>query len=231
MQVRNMATVGGNLLQRTRCPYFRDAMFPCNKRVPGSGCPAIAGDHRTHAVFGGSDRCVAAHASDLAVALVALDAVLELHGSEGPRRVPLRAFYRLPGETPEHETVLGPGELIVAVDIPGGPHTARSHFLKVRDRASFEFALVSAAVALHVDGGVVRAAGVAAGGAGTVPWHLPAVEAALVGAPATAESYRAAGARASLGARPLLDNAFKVELCSRAVVRALETAAAMEARW
>jgi xanthine dehydrogenase YagS FAD-binding subunit len=230
MQVRNMATVGGNLLQRTRCSYFRDAMFPCNKRAPGSGCPAIAGEHRAHAVFGGSDHCVAAHASDLAVALVALDAALELHGPAGPRRVPLREFYRLPAETPERETVLGRGELIVAVDVPGGPHTVRSHFLKVRDRASFEFALVSAAVALHIAGGVVRTARVAAGGVGTVPWHLPAVEAALEAAPATAATFRAAASLAVLGARPLPDNAFKVTLCTRALVRALETAATMEAR-
>ena len=204
--------------------------FACNKRSPGSGCPAITGEHRAQAVFGGSDHCVAAHASDLAVALVALDAVLELHGPGGPRRVPMREFYRLPAETPERETVLGRGELMVAVDVPGGPHTVRSHFLKVRDRASFEFALVSAAVALHVAGGVVRTARVAAGGVGTVPWHLPAVEAALEGAPATAATFRAAASLAALGARPLPDNAFKVTLCTRVLVRALETAAAMESR-
>ena len=226
LAIRNMASVGGNLLQRTRCAYFRDAVFACNKRAPGSGCPAVAGEHRGHAILGGSAACVAVHASDLAVALVALDAAVEVAGRAGTRRVPLRDFYRLPGATPERETTLEPGELIAAIDVPRGPHTEASAFVKVRDRASFEFALVSAAAALHVAGGVVQAARVAAGGVGTVPWHLPAVESALVGRPAGAEEFRAAAARATDGSRPLRDNAFKVELSRRAVVRALEAAAA-----
>ena len=172
-QVRNMGTIGGNLLQRTRCGYFRDTGFACNKREPGSGCPAIAGENRRLAILGGSDHCIATHASDLAVALIALDAVVELRRSGGAgRRQPIADFYRLPGDTPHIETALEPGEMIAAVVVPVSATARNSHYLKVRDRASFEFALVSAAVALEIrDGTVQRRSGIAAGGVGTRPWR------------------------------------------------------------
>src|SRR5215203_2170056 len=182
-QVRNQATMGGNLLQRTRCPYFRDVGYEaCNKRAPGSGCSAIGGENRWHAVLGASENCIAANPSDLAVALVALDASVEVRGANGQRTVPLTEFHRLPGDTPHIETVLEPGELITAITVPASPMARRSHYLKVRDRASFEFAVVSAAVALDLDGARIRQARVALGGVGTKPWRVPTVEAALVGA-------------------------------------------------
>src|SRR5438105_3783938 len=178
-QVRNMATIGGNLLQRTRCGYFRDVGSPCNKREPGTGCPAIRGDHRRLAILGGSDHCIATHASDLAVALAALDAAVELRGAAGTRVVPINDFYLLPGDTPERETVMAPGELITAVVLPPPGADERSHYFKLRDRASFEFALVSAAVVIVHEGDRIRSARVAMGGIGTRPWRLPQVEAAL----------------------------------------------------
>src|SRR6266508_1158282 len=182
-QVRNQATMGGNLLQRTRCPYFRDLGYAaCNKRAPGSGCAAIGGENRWHAVLGTSDNCIAAHASDLAVALVALDAAVEVRGASALRIVPLDDFYRLPAHTPHLETVLEPGEVIAAITVPASPAARRSHYLKVRDRAAFEFAVVSAAVALEMDGARIRQARVALGGVGTTPWRVPQVEAALAGA-------------------------------------------------
>src|SRR5256712_11347541 len=175
-QVRNQATMGGNLLQRTRCPYFRDVGYSaCNKRVPGSGCAAIGGENRWHAVLGTSENCIAAHASDLAVALVALDAAIEVRGASGPRTVTLNDLYRLPNATPHLETVLEPGEVIAAVTVPAGPAARRSHYLKVRDRASFEFALVSAAVALDMDGPRIRRAQIALGGVGSKPWRVTRV--------------------------------------------------------
>src|SRR3954447_620195 len=181
-QVRNQATMGGNVLQRTRCPYFRDVGYDaCNKRAPGSGCAAIGGENRWNAVLGTSEHCIAAHASDLAVALVALDAAVEVRGPRGERTVPLVDFHRLPGETPHIETVLDPGEVIAALRVPATPTARRSHYLKVRERASFEFAIVSAAVALDLDGKRVREAKVALGGVGTKPWRLTQVESALVG--------------------------------------------------
>jgi len=230
-QLRNMATIGGNLLQRTRCGYFRDVGFPCNKRVPGSGCPAIEGDNRLLAILGGSAHCVATNPSDLAVALTALDAVVELRGASrqegsGARRVPLGAFHLLPGNTPERETVVQPGEIITAVLVPAAAAGQRSHYLKVRDRASFEFALVSAAVAVSMAGGQIVRAGIAIGGVGTKPWRLPAVEAALAGAPPTPSAFAAAAALAARGAHPLSENAFKVPLMQRALVRALTTVTA-----
>ncbi|HEX5085138.1 MAG TPA: xanthine dehydrogenase family protein subunit M [Blastocatellia bacterium] len=221
-QIRNMASVGGNLLQRTRCTYFRDPGVDCNKKQPGSGCPARAGVHRTHAIFGASEECVATHSSDLAVALVALDAVVRVRGDAGDRHIPLTELYRLPGKTPHLEHTLRADEMIVRIDIPAGAHTSRSLYLKVRDRESYEFALVSVATALHVDGGVIRAARVAAGGVGTTPWRLRRVEEALVGRESSARVWRDAAMRAGEGARPLTDNAFKVELLKRTVVRALE---------
>jgi xanthine dehydrogenase YagS FAD-binding subunit len=220
-QLRNMASIGGNLLQRTRCSYFRDVATPCNKREPGSGCSALDGANRMHAILGTSDSCVATHASDVAVALVALDARLLLATAEGTREVALRDFYQLPGDTPALENDLRPGELITEVVVPRLDWAANSTYVKVRDRQSYEFALCSAAVALDVRDGVIADARVAAGGVGTVPWHLPAVEDALRGAPATQASFEAAAAVAADGARPLRDNAFKVSLLKRTIVRAL----------
>jgi xanthine dehydrogenase YagS FAD-binding subunit len=226
-QVRNQATMGGNLLQRTRCPYFRDVSYSaCNKRSPGSGCAAMGGENRWHAVLGTSESCIAAHASDLAVALVALDAALEVRGRQGQRTVPLADFHRLPGDTPHLETVLDPGEVIAAITVPASATARRSHYLKVRDRASFEFAIVSAAVALDMDGGRIRQARVALGGVGTKPWRVPQVEAALAGASLEPAALRRAAAFAAQGARGRGHNDFKIDLMQRAIVRAVETAGA-----
>ncbi|TNC23382.1 FAD binding domain-containing protein [Amycolatopsis alkalitolerans] len=220
-QLRNMASIGGNLLQRTRCTYFRDVAMPCNKRRPGSGCPAISGANRTHAVLGTSDNCVATHASDVAVALVALDAEVRLAGAGGERVLKLADFYRVPGETPEVENDLRPGELITEVVVPRLDWASRSTYVKVRDRQSYEFALCSAAVALDIQDSRVADARVAVGGVATVPWRLPAVEAALRGAPATPASFENAASVAAEGARPLAANGFKLSLLRRTVVRAL----------
>jgi xanthine dehydrogenase YagS FAD-binding subunit len=222
-QVRNMASIGGNLLQRTRCWYFRDAAFACNKRWPGAGCPAIAGENRWHAILGGSDQCIAVHPSDLAVALLALDATVLLEGPGGTRRIAIDDFYLLPGQTPEHETALGAGELIVGIEVPTTGFAARSHYLKVRDRASFEFALVSAAVALDLDDGTVRDARVALGGVAPRPWRAREAEAALRGQPLTPETVAAAGAAAVQSAVGYEHNAFKIELTRRVIARALAT--------
>jgi xanthine dehydrogenase YagS FAD-binding subunit len=220
-QLRNMASIGGNLLQRTRCGYFRDVAMPCNKREPGSGCPAITGANRMHAILGTSESCVATHASDVAVALVALDAEVRLTSAEGVRTVALADFYRVPGETPEVENDLRPGELITEVVVPRLDWAQRSTYVKVRDRASYEFALCSAAVALDIQDSKVVDARVAVGGVATVPWRLTAVEAALRGAPATEESFEAAASVAADGAKPLSGHGFKVSLLKRTVVRAL----------
>ena len=226
-QVRNQATMGGNLMQRTRCPYFRDVGYGnCNKRIPGSGCAAIGGENRWHAVLGTSENCIAAHPSDLAVALVALDAVLELRGAAGQHTLPLAELHRLPGATPHLETVLEPGEVISAITVPANPAARRSHYLKLRDRASFEFAVVSAAVALEMDGGRIRQARVALGGVGTKPWRVPRVEAALTGASLDPASLQPAAALASEGAQGHGHNDFKIELMQRAIVRAVEIAGA-----
>jgi len=221
-QLRNMASMGGNLLQRTRCGYFRDVAFPCNKRVPGSGCPAQDGDNRNLAILGGSDSCIATHASDLCVALVALEAKLTIESAKGTTRtVPLAEFYKLPGKTPHVENQLQPGDLITAITIPAAAHARKSHYLKVRDRASYAYALVSAAVGLDVQGGTIRAARVALGGVGTVPWRVPAVEKALVGKAPTEENFRTAAALAVRDAAPREHNKFKVELAQRTIMRAL----------
>jgi len=221
-QLRNMASMGGNLLQRTRCGYFRDVAFPCNKRVPGSGCPAQDGDNRNLAILGGSESCIATHASDLCVALVALDAQLTIQGAKGAAHtVPLADFYKLPGKTPHIENQLQPGDIITAITIPAAAHARKSHYLKVRDRASYAYALVSAAVGLDVQGGTIRSARVALGGVGTVPWRVPAVEKALVGKAPTEENFRAAAALAVRDAAPREHNKFKVELAQRTIVRAL----------
>jgi xanthine dehydrogenase YagS FAD-binding subunit len=226
-QVRNMGTMGGNLLQRTRCGYFRDTGFACNKRVPGSGCPAIQGENRMLAILGVSPHCIASHPSDLAVALLALDATVELRGTHGARRaVRLRDLYRQPGDTPHIETVLAPGELIMAVVVPETPAARRSHYLKVRDRSSFEFALVSAAVAIELSDGTMHDVHVAAGGVGTMPWHLPEVEAALRGRTLSDQALRDAAAQAGQGAHPASQNGFKLILLRRTVLRALQTVTA-----
>jgi len=226
-QVRNQATMGGNLLQRTRCPYFRDVGYAgCNKRAPGSGCAAIGGENRWHAVLGTSESCIATHASDLAVALVALDAAVEVRGASAQRTVPLNDLYRLPAGTPHIETVLQPGEVIAAITVPSSPAARRSHYLKVRDRASFEFAVVSAAVALDMDRARIRQARVALGGVGTKPWRVPRVEAALAGASLDPGALRGAAALAVQGARGRGHNDFKIELMQRAIVRAAQTAGA-----
>jgi xanthine dehydrogenase YagS FAD-binding subunit len=217
-----MASMGGNLLQRTRCGYFRDVAFPCNKRVPGSGCPAQDGDNRNLAILGGSTSCIATHASDLCVALVALEAKLTIENTKGvARTVPLADFYKLPGKTPHIENQLQPGDIITAITVPAAAHARKSHYLKVRDRASYAYALVSAAVGLDVQGGTIHSARVALGGVGTIPWRVPAVEKALVGKPATEETFRAAAALAVHDASPREHNKFKVELAQRTIVRAL----------
>jgi xanthine dehydrogenase YagS FAD-binding subunit len=226
-QVRNMGTIGGNLLQRTRCSYFRDTGFVCNKREPGSGCPAIKGESRMLAILGTSDQCIASHPSDLAVALMALDATLSLRGANGAQRQMLIAdFYHLPGETPNVETALAPGEMIEAVTIFDSPAARNSHYLKVRDRASFEFALVSAAVAIESSEGIVRDVRVAAGGVGVRPWRLPEVEAGLRSVVLNDAALREASARAGVGARPTEQNRFKLTLLRRTVLRALQTVSA-----
>ena len=226
-QLRNMASIGGNLMQRPRCLYFRDLSAPCNRRTPGTGCSAISGLNRGHAILGASDQCVATHPSDLAVALVALDAVVIARDSKRERQIPIAQFFRLPATTPNHEHNLRPGELIVAIDIPRVPEWRRSGYLKVRDRQSFEFALTSAAVALDIQAGAIRAARVAVGGVATVPWRLPTVERALSGRPPSAELFRSAAAHAADGAKPLSGNGFKVELVKRTVERQLATVAGM----
>ncbi|GID27453.1 FAD binding domain-containing protein [Paractinoplanes brasiliensis] len=220
-QLRNMASIGGNLLQRTRCGYFRDISTPCNKREPGSGCPALNGVNRGHAVLGASDACVATHPSDLAVALVALGTQVHLASAQAARTLPLDNFYELPGTTPHIENVLRPGELITGITVPPGPWAKRSLYLKIRDRQSYEFALASAAVALELDGRTIKQARVAVGGVATKPWRLPAVERALVGRRATEETFEAAARHATDGARTLAYNKFKPALLRRTLVRAL----------
>jgi len=223
-QLRNVASIGGNLLQRVRCPYFRMLDAPCNKRDPGTGCAAIGGLHAGHAILGTSDHCIATHPSDLAVALVALDAVLRVQGPEGERTFPVEELFRLPGDTPHLEHTLRPSELILEVRVPAGPYARHARYLKVRDRSSYEFALVSVAAALDVDGGRIRAAHVAAGGVGTRPWRMRACEAALVGRSPDRGAFASAAERALDGARPLSGNHYKAELLPRTMVRALEMA-------
>ena len=227
-QLRNMATVGGNLLQRTRCPYFTDPAFAeCNKRRPGSGCAARGGYTRMHAILGASDACIATNPSDMAVALVALDAVVEVTGPDGDHVIPAGELHRLPETTPHIETALRAGDLIVAVRLPASPFARRSHYLKVRDRASYAFALVSVAAALGLDGGgTIRVARLALGGVAPKPWRVPEAEDALIGhRPDPAACAKAADILLR-GAEPLRDNAFKIELARRSVVRAITVAAA-----
>jgi xanthine dehydrogenase YagS FAD-binding subunit len=221
-QVRNMATAGGNLLQRTRCLYFRDASTPCNKRLPGSGCSARDGENRMSAIFGASDACVAAYPGDMANALVVLDATLTVAGPDGERTVPVETLHREPGDRPEDETVLQPGELITAIHLPASPRARRSHYLKTRDRASFEWALVSVALAVELgpDGRVISGR-VAAGGVGTRPWRLAAVEQRLVGQRLDAATAAAAADLAVQGAAPLRHNGFKIPLLRNCLERVL----------
>jgi xanthine dehydrogenase YagS FAD-binding subunit len=220
-QIRNMATMGGNLMQRTRCGYFRDAVSPCNKRVPGSGCPALEGENRMHAIFGVSDSCCATHPSDLAVALVALESVLKLQGPQGVREVKLEDFYLLPENTPDREHDIRQGEMITEIFVPRNAWTGRSGYLKIRDRESYEFALTSAAVALDLDGSTIRDARIAVGGVGTKPWSLPVVAEALKGKTASRDVFAVAAEHATEGARTLSQNGFKVQLVKKTIVRAL----------
>ena len=220
-QLRNLATTGGNLLQRTRCVYFQDVSKPCNKRVPGSGCPAREGYHRNLAILGASEACIATHPSDMAVAMAALDAVVRVLGPQGERAIPLVGFYRLPGEEPQQDTVLEHGELITAVDLPELSFAARSHYRKVRDRASYAFALVSVAAALEVTDGVVRDARIALGGVAPGPWRATKAEAVLRSAPATEEMFVRAVETELAEAQPLPGNAFKVPLARNVLLRTL----------
>jgi xanthine dehydrogenase YagS FAD-binding subunit len=227
-QLRNLATTGGNLLQRTRCVYFQDVTTPCNKREPGSGCSALSGWTRYHAVLGASEACVATHPSDMAVALAALDAVVVVQGPDGQRSIPMTELHRLPGDEPHRDTVLEHGELITAVDLPQLPMAARSRYRKVRDRASYAFALVSVAAALDVGGGTVRDARIAFGGLAHKPWRATWAESALRGAPVTEDAFRAAADAELADARPLRDNAFKVPMARNTLVATLRELAGEE---
>jgi xanthine dehydrogenase YagS FAD-binding subunit len=220
-QLRNLATTGGNLMQRTRCVYFQDVTKPCNKRVPGSGCPARDGYHRSLAILGASQACIATHPSDMAVAMIALDAVVRVEGPRGERAIRLAGFHRLPEDEPQRDTVLEHGELITAVDLPPLPFAARSRFRKVRDRASYAFALVSVAAALDLDGDVVRDVRIALGGVAHAPWRAGIAEAALRGRPANAENFRRAADAELAQAVPLPENGFKIPLARNIIVRTL----------
>jgi xanthine dehydrogenase YagS FAD-binding subunit len=222
-QLRNMATVGGNIMQRTRCYYFRDLTFECNKRDPGSGCAAMDGYNRIHAILGTSESCIATNASDMNVALVALDSVVQVDGPRGKRSVQFEDFHLLPGETPERETVLEPGELITSIEIPASAAARNSLYIKVRDRASYEFALVSVALGLEMAGDRIGSARVAFGGVGTKPWRAHAVEEVLRNGAPSEELFTKAAAAAIEGIKPKTDNAFKVELLPRTLQKALRT--------
>jgi xanthine dehydrogenase YagS FAD-binding subunit len=227
-QLRNAATVGGNLLQRTRCAYFYDPASACNKRNPGAGCDARGGDNRLHAVLGWSESCIATHPSDLCVALAALDAIIEIESKSGRREIPLETLHRLPGDTPDRETVLEPGEMIVAVRLPAEAalFAAHARYLKVRDRTSYAFAIVSAAAALRIDAGQIVDARLALGGVAMKPWRAREAERTLIGARTDTALFRRASEAALAGAKPPGDNAFKIELARRVVTRALSLAAA-----
>ena len=225
-QIRNMASTAGNLVQRTRCPYFRDLAHKCNKREPGSGCDAMEGHNRMLAILGTSEHCIATNPSDQNVALMALDAVVDIRGVKGERSVPIAEFYKLPGATPHIETVLEPGDLITAVRLPAPVAGAKTGYLKLRDRAAYEFALASAAIVLSVSGGGVTHVRVALGGVGTVPWRAREAEAVLMGKPATREQFVRAAEAALKDAKPRSENGFKVELAKRCIVHALTTVSA-----
>ena len=225
-QLRNMATVGGNLMQRTRCYYFTDTAMPCNKRNPGSGCAAIEGFNRIHAILGASEQCIATHPSDMCVALAALDAVVQVQGSKVEREIALVDFHTLPGDTPEIETALQPGELITAVKLPAVDWANKSYYLKVRDRNSYAFALVSVAAALDIQDDTIQDARIAMGGVAHKPWRAMTAEEVLRGKPANEDTFRQAAETALAGAKTYEHNAFKVELGKRAIFRALSTVAA-----
>jgi xanthine dehydrogenase YagS FAD-binding subunit len=225
-QIRNMATVGGNLLQRTRCVYFRDTAMACNKREPGSGCPAITGHNRTLAILGASDQCIATNPSDMCVAMAALEALIHVQGPKGARDIPFGDFHLLPGSTPQRETVLEPGDLITGVTLPPPVAGSKQFYLKLRDRASYEFALASAAVVLTIAGGKITRARIALGGVGTKPWRSPEAEAALTGKAANEATFRQAAEAAMSNAKPQSENRFKIELAKRCLAYALRTAAA-----
>ncbi len=230
-QIRNMATVGGNLLQRTRCTYFYDDDGSrCNKRTPGQGCDALDGFNRIHAILGASPACVATHPSDMCVALAALGAIVHLQGSDGTRTLPLTDLHRLPGDHPEHETMLSPGELIVAVELPALPFAAQSTYRKVRDRASYAFALLSVAAAIDVENGLIRDVRLALGGVAHKPWRAWKAEASLKGKPATIASFEAAAAAELADAAPLRDNGFKIPLAQRTIVAVLTSLTSQGAR-
>ena len=224
-QIRNMATVSGNIMQRTRCSYFYDTSLPCNKREPGSGCGALEGSNRMHAIFGASDKCIAVHPSDMCVALVALDAVVVVLGPKGERRIPFNEFHRLPGSQPEKDNTLQRDELIVSVEIPDNVFNKNTHYFKVRDRASYAFALVSVAAALDMDGKIIREARLAMGGVAHKPWRLLEAEKALAGKPASDETFRQAAEIAMQGAKAYKHNAFKLKLGPNVIVEALKNAA------
>ncbi|MFC3166087.1 FAD binding domain-containing protein [Ciceribacter thiooxidans] len=226
-QVRNAATVSGNLMQRTRCAYFQDTASRCNRRNPGSGCDALEGENRLHAILGWSEHCIATHPSDFCVPLVALDAIVEVEGAEGKRTIPLETFHCLPGDAPENETALAPGELITAIYLPAeATHfKANARYLKLRERTSFAFAVVSAAAALDLESGVIRQARLSLGAVAARPWRVREAEKVLVGSPPSAEAFAQAAEVALESARPSGDNAFKIELARRIIVRALALAA------
>ena len=223
-QLRNMATTAGNLLQRTRCVYFRDTAMPCNKCEPGSGCPAITGSNRTLAILGTSEHCIATNPSDMCVAMAALEATIHVQGSKGSRAIPIGEFHLLPGSTPNRETVLEPGDLITHVTLPRPIAGSKQVYLKLRDRASYEFALASAAIVMTIAGGKVTRARIALGGVGTKPWRSPEAEAALVGRSADAVNFRKAAEAAMRNAKPQSENRFKIELAKRCLAHALQVA-------
>ncbi|WP_299762075.1 xanthine dehydrogenase family protein subunit M [uncultured Pontibacter sp.] len=226
-QLRHMATVGGNIMQRTRCYYFYDTALPCNKREPGSGCGALEGINRIHAIFGFSDKCIAVHPSDMCVALAALDAKVLVTGPNGDRSISFLDFHRLPGDQPEKDTNLGPDELILAVDIPASPFTKNVHYLKVRERASYAFALVSVAAALDIENNTIRNARLAMGGVAHKPWRLLGAEKALIGKQVSEEVFQQAAAVAMQGAKAFEHNEYKLKLAPNSIVQALKNAAGM----
>jgi xanthine dehydrogenase YagS FAD-binding subunit len=225
-QLRNMATTAGNLLQRTRCVYFRDTAMPCNKREPGTGCPAITGANRMLAILGTSEHCIATNPSDMCVAMAALEATIHVQGTNGARVIAIGDFHLLPGSTPHRETVLEPGDLVTHVTLPAPVAGSRQVYLKLRDRASYEFALASAAIVITVAGGKVTRARIAMGGVGTKPWRSPEAEATLVGQPISLASFRNAAEAALRDAKPQSENGFKIELAKRCLTHALQMATA-----
>ena len=228
-QLRNMATVGGNLMQRTRCPYFFDITMPCNKRVPGSGCGALEGFNRMHAIFGASDQCIAVNPSDMNVAMRALDAVVHVSGPKGERAIPIADFHRLPGDHPELDNTLQKGELIISVDLPYGPFTKNVYYLKVRDRSSYAFALTSAAVALHIENGIIKEARLAMGGVAHKPWRLTAAEEFLKGKAVSEDHFKQAAQIAMQGAKAYQYNQFKLKLAPNTLVQSLKMASGIAA--